>query len=140
MAAAASSDPTSPLYPSGMRGSNAIAHGLTPAVSGIIGAIIAFVLAALLIAILAFYGLVSFGKRRNSWPPQANGPHRRSSSIPEIVVRMAKGGKRDSGDSESTRGIKDGAGFEMMPDLPYPDTASVVSVSPSPLFAPSTNN
>lgn len=85
-------------------------HSLSPAVGGVIGAIIALVLAAALLGLFALLGCVSFGRGISRKPP-----HRRNSSIPQIVVRMAKG-KRDSADTESTIGIKANGAFEMMPD------------------------
>ncbi|KAG8913749.1 hypothetical protein FRC01_004402 [Tulasnella sp. 417] len=99
-------------------------HSLSPAVGGVIGAIIALVVAAAFLGLLALFGCVSFGRGASRKPP-----HRRNSSIPQIVVRMAKG-KRDSADTESTIGIKANGAFEMMPDH-----ISVLSRTPS--IAPS---
>ncbi|KIO30739.1 hypothetical protein M407DRAFT_147712 [Tulasnella calospora MUT 4182] len=99
-------------------------HSISPAVGGVIGAIIALVVAAALLGLLALLGCVSFGRGASRKPP-----HRRNSSIPQIVVKMAKG-KRDSADTESTIGIKANGAFEMMPDH-----ISVLSRTPS--IAPS---
>ncbi|KAG8953463.1 hypothetical protein FRC04_002305 [Tulasnella sp. 424] len=99
-------------------------HSISPAVGGVIGAIIALVLAAAILGLLALFGCVSFGRGASRKPP-----HRRNSSIPQIVVRMTKG-KRDSADTESTIGIKANGAFEMMPDH-----ISVLSRTPS--IAPS---
>ncbi|KAG8968315.1 hypothetical protein FRB90_010823, partial [Tulasnella sp. 427] len=100
-------------------------HSLSPAVGGIIGALVALVFAGLLLGLLALLGLVSFGRASSR-----KAPHRRNSSIPQIVVRMAKG-KRDSGDTESTLGMKDNAAaFEMMPD-------HISALSRTPSISPS---
>ncbi|KAG8907955.1 hypothetical protein FRB99_001463 [Tulasnella sp. 403] len=99
--------------------------GVSPATAGVIGAVVALIVAGIFVALLLLMGFLSVGNRR----PSSSGHHRRSSSIPQIVVRFAKG-KRDSGDSDSTRGVvKDPGNFEMMPDVDNLSTLSPFEMS-----------